>query len=137
MVWDGFVERERWRQQVGENAARMAFAWGVATTTGQGHVVLNRVIDFGLAFAEKPMIAYGWEILNRSDFTADTAGGATLPVPFCSGGVYQWKVDGRGLYVGAHVAVAIYCDDTIQIEHHWTFTGTAIKDLGSGAKLGG
>jgi hypothetical protein len=131
---DVFYEREAWKQQVGENSGRLAFAWGTTTTTGQGEMAYEEVIQFGLAFIEKPMFSYGFELLNRTDFEDDD-GGEAPKIPYANGCVYEWDVDGRGLYIGAHVAVTVYCDDVIEIEHHYGFTGLAIKDLDSGGKL--
>lgn len=129
-----WLERESLREQVGENAARLAFAWGTTTTTGQGQIVYDTALDFGLAFAEKPMVAYGFELLNRTDFE-DDEDGPDRAVPISSGCVFDWIVDARGMWVGAFVAVYVYCDDEIQIEHHFTFSGLAIKDFDNGAKL--
>lgn len=136
MTWDkNYLARETWRQQVGENSARMAFAWGTSTTQGQGGVAHPEVIDFGLAFAEKPMFSYGFELLNRTDFEADNDTDVDPPIPTSTGCVYQWKVDPRGMYIGAHVAVYVVSDDAIKIEHHFGFVGLAIKDLTSGTNL--
>lgn len=133
-----WLEREATRQQVGENASRQAFAWGTTTTTGQGQIAYDEPIDFGVAFAEKPMVSYGLELLNRTDFEDDANDGTFQRyVPYASGCVFEWVVDGRGLYVGAYVAVRVISDDAVEIEHHFGFTGLAIKDIGSAAKLGG
>lgn len=123
-----YLDREAWVKQVQENSARLAWAWGTATTTGAGQKPFEKIINFGLAFTEKPHFSYGYELLNRTDFEDDD-GGNDLPVPRSTGCVYMWRVDGRGLYTGAHVAVNIVSDKAIQIEHHFSFAGIAIKDL--------
>lgn len=135
LMGEWWLEREALRQQVGENSARLAFAWGSATTTGHGQIVYDTPIDFGLAFVEKPMVSYGFELTNRSDFVDDDGDGPDRYVPISSGCVFDWIVDARGLYIGAYVAVRLVCDTTIEIEHHFGFTGLAIKDIGNGIKL--
>lgn len=130
-----FYDREAWREQVAENSARLAFAWGTAITTGQGSIALEDDIQFGIAFVEKPMVSYGYELLNRTDFEADDDTEINPVIPNAAGCVYEWDIDGRGLYVGAHVAVNVIGDDVIEIEHHFGFTGVAIKDLDAGGNL--
>lgn len=128
---DFWMQREAQRRQVAENSARLAFAWAVATTTGQGSMAFDKVLDFGLAFAERPMVSYGFIINNRTDFEDDNDGSNPI-VPISSGSVYEWVQDGRGLYIGAYGCVNVICDDVIELEHHFGFSGLAIKDIGSG-----
>lgn len=138
MAWEQhYLEREAWRQQVGENSARLAFAWGTGESAGAGGKAFDKVIDFGLAFAEKPMFSYGFEVLNMKDFDADSDEADDPLIPVSTGFVFDWLTDGRGFYRGAQVGVMVYGETTVEIEHHFGFTGLAIKDLGSGAKLGG
>lgn len=122
-----YINREAWKSQIAENGARLAWAWGSANTTGQGQVVFEDIIEFGLAFTAKPHFSYGCEVLNRSDFVDDS--GNAQVVPTASGCVYEWRKDSRDLYTGAWVAVNVVADGTIRIDHHFTFVGVAIKDL--------
>lgn len=117
-----WLDRERWREQNAENSARLAFAWGVSTTTGPGAQVHDKAIKFGLTFVEKPMFSYGFIIVSSDDFDAGY-------FPDSKGFVTDWEQDGRGLYVGAHVGVNVMCLAGDVIEHHFEFKGTALKDV--------
>ena len=60
-----------------------------------------------------------------------------VPLPHCTPYVTEWDQDERGFYVGAWVAVVVSFGplDTVDIgaqpgiEHHFTFSGIAIKDI--------
>lgn len=96
-------DREQQRDQLAENKARPAWAYGSATTTGVGSKLFARRINFGVTFYEKPMMSYGYEIVD-----ADTD--ATVQ-PQCTGFVYDWVQDERGNYIGAYVGVNVsLCD---------------------------
>jgi hypothetical protein len=125
-MWDEQqIERESWRIQVAENSARLAFAWGVSTTTGSGGLVHDQDVQFGLAYPEQPMFSYGCVIISTEiDLNDDDA-----PVPSSTGFVAGWQIDERGLYVGANVGVTVIAQAEDVLEHHFTFTGIGMKDL--------
>jgi hypothetical protein len=138
MGWDDrHIQREGWRGQTRENSARLAWAWDTFETTGTGSTASDRAINFGLAFTQKPMFSYGYELLNRVDFEDDDDLVEVL-YPASTGFVYLWKQNAAGLYVGAYVGMTVFdgpgggvlIDPDIQIEHHFTFCGIAMKDVG-------
>lgn len=122
--WDGFLEREGWRDQTAENSARQAYAWGTARSTGAGALSYREIIDFGVLFVDKPMFSYGCELLSVEHLD-DT--GAVPPVS--SGFVYRWERTARGFYSGAYVLVVVSADNDTELEHHFSFTGVAAKDI--------
>lgn len=127
-TWDNYwIERETWKGQVAENSGRLAFAWGTSTTTGAGGLAHDKQIDFGLSFVEKPMFSYGYELLNKNDWSDPTD-----IFPSSSGFVFDWTMSAGGLYIGAHVGVYVYANDNTEIEHHFGFTGVGIKVVGNG-----
>lgn len=117
---DRLLARESWREQVAENSARLAFAWGTSTTTGPGAQVHEKSIDFGLTFVEKPMFAYGFVAIDV-DFETY--------FPQSVGFVTGWEQDARGLYIGAHVGVNVLTSAGDILEHHFSFIGTGMKDI--------
>jgi hypothetical protein len=121
-----------------ENRARLAQAYGSASTTGQGTIQLPDVIDFNTAFIEKPYVSYCAVV--DPDALADAFGlddPDIVPMPNCSGFVVHWDQDERDFYVGAWVAVKVVFDyyDLVAIdalppvEHHFTFAAVAMKDI--------
>lgn len=120
---DRMIQRESWRDQVAENSARLAFAWGTSTTTGPGAEVHDKSITFQLTFVEKPMFAYGFVVVSSAD---DFAAGI---FPQSAGFVTGWEQDARGLYIGAHVGVNVLAQALDVLEHHFSFIGTGMKDI--------
>lgn len=135
-LWNsGDLEREAWRRQTNENSARLAYAWGVSTSTGVGDLSHEDAVEFGITFLEKPMFSYGCVLVGRTDWE-DDEGGADVAMPTSTGFVYDWRIDGRGFYTGALVGVTVLAGDTaVSLEHHFTFMGVAIKDLDADANL--
>lgn len=124
-------------EQTRENGGRLAEAHGLFRTSGWGEMAFQDVIEFGLSFVDAPAIAYGAE-LNPGQTLVDTR------FPRSWGGVYQWKRDAKGLYVGAYCYAVIDAGSIIPagdpgytLTHHFTFTGIAIKGLPAGLALGG
>lgn len=128
-------ERESWLDQIAENSARQAFSWESYESTGLGVCEFEDAIDFGLTFIEKPFISYGYNVENADELDE---------LPRSTGGVYKWKQDGRGFYIGAHVFVVVdlFSDSVAPtpmfaevpvVTHHFTFTAVAIKDIGADA----
>lgn len=135
-----FEELERRRAEVErhrENRARIASAFGKFRTVGQGFIEFEEVLDFGLAFAEEPIVAYGTamdldDLGERLELEADEP----VPVPLCTGMVTEWDMDDRGFYVGAWVGARVWfpagevpVDLNVVVEHYFTFTAIGIKDF--------
>lgn len=121
-------EREALRGAVAENAPRLGFAFGWASTGGTGNKAFKEHVEFGLSFFEKPTFSYGFEVI---DWDPDDD-----VYPLCSAFVFEWIQDSRGYYVGAYVAVKVNVtvDDPLStaapnIEHHFTFCAKAWKDV--------
>lgn len=130
-----FIDREAWSHQTGENSARGAWAWGTVTSKGWGEFAIKKVIDFGLTFVTDPIVSYGW-VLGDDDKLVDGR------FPRVDGGVTRWRKDKRGFYTGAYVMITVATVDPMimpttdvssdpgySIEHHFTFYGTALKDI--------
>lgn len=142
MTFNAIVDHDGWNSQMRENAARGAWAWGTAHSTGWGEVVIKKPIMFGLTFVTVPFVSYGFELENDNQLEDDR-------FPRCSGGVVRWVKDKRDFYLGAHVMVTVATADPIQaavslhneervyvdtqldydITHHFTFFGLGIKDI--------
>lgn len=118
-----------------ENSARLAHAYGTATTTGQGTCQVEDSIEFGTAFVELPHVSH-CSVVDIDDLS-DLLGVEDPPLPHVSGFVTDWDQDERGFYVGAWVAAKVSFDtlDAVDIaaqpviEHHFTFSAIAIKDI--------
>ena len=129
-----------------ENRARLAQVFGGMSSAGQGTFILKKAISFGLTFIEEPFMSHGcrididaWEDLidHAVDLDDDP------PLPSVTGFVTEWVQDDRDFYVGAHVAVSVWfpvidptatepfvpIDSQPAIEHYFTFTGVAMKDV--------
>lgn len=127
-------ERHRsWLNQQAENSGRLAQAYAKFSTTGWGETAFENGFTFELSFIEPPVVAYGFEI--DGDTLVDTR------FPRCSGGVYKFRTNSKGFYTGAWCMVTVDTkspfittteDEPNYTIYHWfTFTGIAIKDLGS------
>jgi hypothetical protein len=135
-VTEGFTERDAWTGQTAENSSRLAFAWGTFTSTGWGELAYPEPVDFGLTFVEEPIVAYGFALVG-GDKLVDNR------FPRAQGGVYEWRIDGRGFYIGAHVFACVETvsalitapygdpDPNYELKHHFTFSGIALKDIGA------
>ena len=124
--------REAAKATQGENLARLATVISTADSTGWGEFVVPERVDFGLAFIEMPAISHGVSL----------DGSKLVPTrfPHCDGGVYEWDISPKGLYRGAWVwitvetrgaqlATDVLDDPGYEIVHHFTFVGTAMKDI--------
>lgn len=136
--WLDQQRQREWVNQHAENSGRLAQAWGVFDSKGWGEKAFKRCFNFDLSFIEPPVVAYGFEL--DGDTLIDTR------FPRCSGGVYRYKTNSRGFYTGAWCFVTVSTQDyyvplsgepeaakdpKYDISHWFTFTGIALKDLGS------
>lgn len=131
--WDSFRKHEANDRRHLENSARLAEAYGFFDTSGWGEFAFETCHKFGLTFIEEPVIAYGYSL--DGDALVD------LRFPRAWGMVYKWKQDVRGYYVGAWVAIVVDTlspatiaavpedDPGYDLNHTFTFTGIALKDL--------
>lgn len=137
---DYVADREKWNSQVGDNQARIAFAWGDAKSTGWGEYEIEDPIMFGISFVYRPTVAHGWYLSNENALTDGR-------FPRAGGGVTRWVQDHQDFYVGAYVLVTVATADPLlaaqstnvpqefkknpkyKITHTFTFTGLAIKDI--------
>lgn len=143
MVFDAFDQRAADIARHRENRGRLAFAFGNFTTSPNetGSVVFRRRIDFEVNFTEEPAVAYG-NSFSLDDFqlayddTYDVEDETEIPeLPMATGFVTEWDINNHGLYEGAWCAVRVDWPDTaiaVQMHHHFTFGGTALKDVDPG-----
>lgn len=144
-------ERERWRDQINENSARLAYSWGETTTKGSGGLAYGEHIKFDITFLERPFMSYGYVITKLGKRALSTGGGGStnaraaadegrdeeeadisdlVDLPQSTGFVYRWVQDAKDYYVGAHVGVVVEsASDNDELEHHFTFMGNAMKDV--------
>lgn len=141
MGWLDELDKRRGQVEItAENSARLAHAYGSATTTGQGTVQIEDRIDFQTAFVEMPYLS--GDSLVDMDALADVLGldpevVDDIPLPHCSRFVVEWDQDDRDFYIGAWVAVKVSFDslDGVAtdaqpvITHHFTFSAIALKDI--------
>lgn len=137
---DYFGERDRWNNQVAQNSARTAFAWGDCSSHGWGEYEIADPIMFGITFVAQPTVAHGWAMQDDDQLTEGR-------FPRAGGGVTRWIRDSNDFYVGAHVLVTVATADPLlaaqafdvyeefhndpgyDLTHTFTFTGMAIKDI--------
>jgi hypothetical protein len=131
----GALERARGnRERDWENFARTAFSFGSQTSTGWGELAYADPIIFDLTFVEQPMMSYGFYVDPAVDLVPTR-------YPRCSGFVYRWYQDAKGMYVGAWVGVTVetreasivpatgVVDPGYAITHYYTFSGLGYKSL--------
>lgn len=118
-----------------ENSGRLAQAYASWTSTGGGLLEYEERIDFGVIFTERPFISHACVV--------DTAALKELigrvAMPHVTAYVTEWDTDEKDLYTGCWVAVRVdfaladmldYYTQVV-VDHDFTFTGVAIKDLGT------
>lgn len=116
------LEAHRGRlEQVRENSARQAQSFATLTTHGSGETQHATVVPFDCTFIEEPFVAYGFSL------DGDTLVDGFFPTS--SGGVWKWQQDRRGFYLGAWVFFVVNGSSTYDLQHSFTFSGIAIKDL--------
>ena len=113
--------------QTAENAGRNAVYEATCLSSGSGHFLQPDAVMFDATFVQQPQIYYGHYVDGKQFLT-------TGILPTISGGVYKWVQDVRGFFLGAQVYYAVL--DTgvpgasaVIVEHHFTFSGIAIKDV--------
>lgn len=126
-----------------ENSARLAQAYAEFITTRSGTMQYEDRVDFGTTFVERPYVAYGCRV--DTEQVADSFGAENdedVMLPLCTGYVTEWDEDERGFYIGCWLAVRVYYpyedlsggeveleNPAVEIEHHFTFAGIAMKDI--------
>ncbi len=155
-------ERRSRIDQIRENSARTALVDARFSTLGSGSFKQDEPIEFGLSFMAGewadpdnpdivkplvPAISYGFSIPPARTLTWATQEIALTDtnelvdeVPYCSGGVWAWERNDYGLYIGAYVFCSVRYDSNYlptgtgdyEIEHYFTFYGTALKGLPAG-----
>ena len=107
-------------EQVRQNSSRLAQSFNSVETVGVGMIRLRSALIFDCSFIQKPIVGYGMTVesdLVEGDF------------PSCSGGVTDWRRNSRGFYLGAYVYLVVTAVEDPTIQHDFTFTGIAMKDL--------
>ena len=130
------VRRQDDQDQLRENGARTANFSATYVTNHDGDLVVNRVLDFGCTFSERPFVTSAPVLIRRPDQTK-----FSLPRVNC--GVFSWvtqKSPAGLLYTGCYLyftvdvqdltgAVVSVGTEPCVIEHHIRFDGTALKRL--------
>lgn len=151
---DAQDERRSRIDQIRENSARSALVDCRFSTVGQGSFLMEDVIPFGLSFVNGkregvdgivrplvPSVQYGFSLpVERSLEWHDQDHDISLSdpneivdevIPRATGGVWRWQTDRNGLYIGAFLFCTVSYDEDVdyEIEHYYTFYGTALKGL--------
>lgn len=119
-IMDALEHRRGYIEQLRQNTSRLAQSYNFVETVGAGMIRLPTVVRFHCTFIEKPVVAYGYTV--ESDLI-------TGDFPSAVGGVYSWQIDARGFYLGCYVFAVVTANSDPTIQHDFTFTGIAMKDL--------
>jgi hypothetical protein len=131
-AWAGLQQNREYLRRNAENATRHGYAYGKFNSTGWGEFAFPDCFEFGLTYTEEPYVAHSYSL-----------DGATLVntrFPRAFGGVYAWKQNNRGFYVGAwcfavvdtrspYIRTTVTKDPGYTLTHYFNFAGMAMKDL--------
>lgn len=146
---DDLEARRRADARHHENKPRLAFAFGEYESTGIGSEQFTKATEFGATFTERPFVAVGAQIDADSIAEAfDLDPDADVPLPHVTAYVTEWNRDERGFYTGAWcactvtfpaevlvapgdppTAIPLPDDLVVKVQHHFTFSGIAMKDV--------
>lgn len=138
-VFNAQEDRRQDRDQMLENAARLAQSRLTSKTTGAGYIVEKAPQFFDCSFVEEPSFTSG-AVLNAPP-------NAAFAYPICNAGVYKWERNQKEHYIGAYMYYVVQIlpidEDEIPakapsatITHHLLFQGIAIKDLPENVMVG-
>lgn len=124
------------RARNSENRGRLAHAYGRFVTSGPGSIEFTEPLQFECTFVELPFISTG-HYLDINDWAnvLDRGPRDLTSFPQATAYVIDWDLNDRGFYIGAWCGAAISypgdipLDVQIEIRHHFTFSGNAIKDF--------
>ena len=123
-TYDPFMaqdDRRAFIGAVGENSGGPAYLALQFATYGSGEVRHPELLHFGLGFVKRPAVSYGFSLrMSR------------LPergFPRCGGGIWKWRKNLLGLYVGAYAFVTVECDAELGVTHSFGFSGMALKSV--------
>ncbi len=97
-----------------------------------GEYADESAVDFGLAFFNQPRVSHGCCLTEDSDELKDGF------FPQTTGGVYQWDINEKGLYVGAWLFMTVVHEEELDdeedpvvyvVQHDFTFAGIGMKDV--------
>lgn len=131
-VWLNLESQRADTRRNNENSTRDANAYARFTTTGWGEIAFEECFEFGLTFIEEPYVACSMSLQDGDKLIEGR-------FPRASGGVYRWKKNHRGYYVGAWLFVTVETsspniytselDPGYELDHSFIFAGMAMKDL--------
>lgn len=115
------LDRQRqYLDQIAENSGRLARVAVFYDTTGNGETTVQKPIEFGLTFTEMPSVVMGSSLLSGQL--------VRRKLPNTSAGVWKWKIDPKGYYVGAHIYIVVdSAGQDYNLRHSIVFEGDAIK----------
>lgn len=130
--WQSIQAHQARVEQMRTNAARHATSYTAVDSRGSGELLHDECIEFNTTFIHEPMVAHGWAL----DGDALIEGS----YPRVSAGVYRWRRNRRGYYTGCWLFFTVDVPGDLvdpdtgnalgyNINHYFTFAGTAIKDL--------
>lgn len=119
-------------QQANENGARHASSYTMIDSNGSGELLHPEVVEFDCTFIQEPIVAHGWA-LDGDELVKGS-------YPRVSAGVFRWRTNRRGHYTGAWLFFTVDVPGDLvdpetgnafgySINHYFTFSGVAMKDL--------
>lgn len=127
------MSREATRAFQGENATRLAWAYGECTTHGMGEHLPEDRIPFDTVFIEKPFMSWGFALADEEQLVEGR-------FPRAQVFVRDWDTDRLGNYTGCWLGVTVdTCsphnptppvdDPGYDLEFFLTFAGIAMKPV--------
>jgi hypothetical protein len=114
-------ERAQFLQQVSENGARLARVAVVYESSGNGELKVAEPIEFGLHFTEEPSVTTGRVLVDGQALVSGQ-------YPNGDSGVWRWKRDEKGYYVGAYIYFVVDSNlRNYKMHHHLIFEAEALK----------
>jgi hypothetical protein len=129
--WLGLQQHREYLRRNAENSTRHGYAYAKFDSTGWGEFAFPDCFEFGLTYTEEPYVSYSYSL--DGDSLVDTR------FPRSMGGVYRWKLNNRGFFVGAWCFVCVDSrspfiatserEPNYALRHYFSFAGMAMKDL--------
>lgn len=120
------------RETQAANSARLALYRHTHASSGVGTVQVPTAIDFDVTFLERPHFTQGAVVKVSPDL-------AIWNLPIGTAGLWQWKRNTKGYYIGAYVYLDVRMETRngdvldyphVEMLHDLLFSGVAYKDLG-------
>lgn len=123
------------RQTQRDNSSRAAYAEMTYIVQGTGQRRITKPLEFPVVFRSEPHVTMGFSVIRNPDSDG-------WHDPIASIGIYAWKRNKRGLYLGAFIYVRVDADPVSSViegpppndfrtQIYLTFSGKAVKNVAS------